>query len=92
MSDRPWIKADRREPPVSTETSRLWLELYIPERVQASPINDQTRGFALGLYLGSGNFRLAGSATNTLEVVRSWRTLAGSSNPVSERLRTYRAA
>ncbi len=93
-----WVKADRREPPVSSDERRTWIHVYIPERVEAhpgaasmSPDAKRAIGTAMATYLGNGNYRLAGQQTATTERVTAWRKI-GDGRPVSQELTTYAKA
>lgn len=84
-----WIKFEARKPPISTNDRRYWLELYIPERVEAHPSRPPERGYALGLYFGDDNFRLQGQKTFTTERIRAWRRLAGQTEPIQQEIQNY---
>lgn len=88
---RPWHNAGSNKPPVSTRESRHWLELYIPDRVQAAETGERYAGLAMGVYLGSGTYRLAGERIATLEKITHWRPLAGNAIPISQEVTKHNA-
>lgn len=67
-------KVSDHQPPISTDDARVWLHLYLPDRLKNGL---KTSAIRVGLYVGSGNFRMAGESTNTLERVGSWKYLTG---------------
>lgn len=84
---RGWSDFLKREPPVSTPERRVWLEVFIPERtVLPGDRKVFERGIRMGVYLGSGSFRLAGDHCATLEKVTHWRFLAGNRMPMTQKV------
>ncbi len=74
MSKR-WNSLTDHAPPVSTETRRYWLELYIPSRAQGATEAERRKALATGLHLGAGKFRCVGDRNLMLERVSHWRPI-----------------
>jgi len=89
MAKRPFIKLTDRQPPVSSDEKRFWLELYIPERVQGHGEWEKRSAVVMGLHLGGGQFRLQGDPNVTAERIGSWRRLAGITQPVTSAKPTF---